>query len=267
MTRSLLALLPCLAFAAPPVVAHEGHAKCDMPVQACLDELASDVKGRGWVGIEMDKSEGPLKIVTVVPESPAAAAGLQAGDVLVSVNGARYDSATPEELKKATTPWKSGTVVTYQVQRGGVERDVKVTLGAMPEKVASQIVGHHMLEHASGGDAAKVASLKELSVDEVAKILAAGKGTACDANGAPLRKSHGTLPGARLLTSAASYDAAKELPADKEKLLVFYCANTRCTAAESAAERAMKAGYKNVAVMRAGIMGWKDAGQSTSPAT
>jgi hypothetical protein len=46
-----------------------------------------------------------------------------------------------------------------------------------------------------------------------------------DANGPGLRNTAGIIPGAHLLTSDDEYDVAKELPADKGALLVFYCAD------------------------------------------
>ena len=61
-----------------------------------------------------------------------------------------------------------------------------------------------------------------------------------------------------------AYDVAKELPADKNAKLVFYCANTMCKASEQAANRALEAGYVDVAVLPDGIMGWKSAGQKTA---
>lgn len=52
-----------------------------------------------------------------------------------------------------------------------------------------------------------------------------------------------------------------ELPADKSKSLVFYCANTHCGASHEAADRAITAGYTHVKVMPEGIAGWVKAGK------
>jgi rhodanese-related sulfurtransferase len=46
-----------------------------------------------------------------------------------------------------------------------------------------------------------------------------------DANGWGLRSTAGVIPGAHLLTSDDKYDVAKELPANKNAKLVFYCAD------------------------------------------
>ena len=47
-----------------------------------------------------------------------------------------------------------------------------------------------------------------------------------DANTGDFRAKEGIIPGAKLLSSFNHYDVGKELPADKDATLVFYCANT-----------------------------------------
>lgn len=84
-----------------------------------------------------------------------------------------------------------------------------------------------------------------------------------DANTEKTRKEDGIIPGAKLLPSASQYDAKATLPADKGARLVFYCANTECTASHTAAKKAAEAGYTNVQVMSDGIQGWKKAGKKT----
>lgn len=103
----------------------------------------------------------------------------------------------------------------------------------------------------------------KVSVPELASLLEKKSVTVFDANSEATRSKEGIIPGAKLLTSAAKYDP-KELPADKNGKLVFYCANMKCTASEVAAKKAADAGYTNVAVLPDGIMGWKQAGKSTA---
>jgi hypothetical protein len=47
-----------------------------------------------------------------------------------------------------------------------------------------------------------------------------------DANHPDTRAQYGIIPGAHLLPSADGFSVARELPADKDAKLVFYCANT-----------------------------------------
>jgi len=49
--------------------------------------------------------------------------------------------------------------------------------------------------------------------------------TLLDANDAEFRQKAGVIPGAKLLSSFDRYDVGRELPADKNAPLVFYCAD------------------------------------------
>jgi rhodanese-related sulfurtransferase len=109
----------------------------------------------------------------------------------------------------------------------------------------------------------KAAAYQEVGVDKVAAMLAEKNCQPVDANSPQTRAEKGTLPGAILLTSYAEYTSA-ELPAEKDKNLVFYCSNERCGASHAAAKRAAEQGYTNVYVMNAGIAGWRDAGKDVA---
>ncbi|MBL9037022.1 MAG: rhodanese-like domain-containing protein [Archangium sp.] len=115
-----------------------------------------------------------------------------------------------------------------------------------------------------GAEHQAAAEPKTVSIAQVAMWTKEKKATPVDANGKETRSTQGVIPGAVLLTSSSQFDAAKELPAAKDTKLVFYCANTKCSASDAAAKKAMQAGYTDVAVLREGIAGWKQAGQPTS---
>jgi rhodanese-related sulfurtransferase len=106
-------------------------------------------------------------------------------------------------------------------------------------------------------------ALSALSVDELEGKLRSGECRAVDANGDATRKRLGVIPGAVLLSDYETF-LPSELPADKSKGLVFYCANESCTASEEAAARAITAGYVDVKVLPAGIAGWAKAGKQTA---
>lgn len=105
--------------------------------------------------------------------------------------------------------------------------------------------------------------LSTVTVEQLATLRTAGTATVVDANGGETRQKYGVIPGALLLTHYGDYDAAKELPPDHARKLVFYCANEQCMASHKAARRAIDAGYSDVNILPAGIMGWKKAGQPT----
>lgn len=104
-------------------------------------------------------------------------------------------------------------------------------------------------------------AIAEVSVDELDRMLAEGDCQAVDANGEPTRRKLGVIPGAVLL---ADMDSLGNLPADRTRRLVFYCANTSCGASHHAAAKALAAGYTRVQVLPAGIAGWVKAGKRTA---
>ena len=116
---------------------------------------------------------------------------------------------------------------------------------------------------ASGEQAGEADGLTEVSVEDLERQLAAGACQAVDANGNITRKRMGTIPGAVLLSDYEAF-ALAELPADKRRPLVFYCANEYCGASHEAAKRARFAGYTDVKVLPAGIAGWVKAGKTTA---
>jgi rhodanese-related sulfurtransferase len=109
-------------------------------------------------------------------------------------------------------------------------------------------------------DAPAPVEMASVSVDELATLVQGGQCQVVDANGDTTRKRMGVIPGATLLTDYEGY-ALSELPADRAKKLVFYCSNEHCGASHVAAEKARTAGYQDVAVLPAGIAGWRGAGK------
>ncbi len=118
-----------------------------IPAEVARDvtsKLAKDGKiVRGWLGVyiqpldeELAKELGlkqGVGIHEVIEESPAAAAGLKAGDVIVSVNG--KESVEVTQLQKVIAAFKPGDkvemkVVSYTDKK---QRSVKVTIGELPD--------------------------------------------------------------------------------------------------------------------------------------
>jgi rhodanese-related sulfurtransferase len=100
---------------------------------------------------------------------------------------------------------------------------------------------------------AQAQTCPELSVDEVAELIARRKAVVIDVN--PRRRwASGHLPGAINL-DAGEYTEA-DLPGDKAATLVFYCSDADSGASRYAARRAARFGYAHVFIMPAGIRGW-----------
>ena len=100
----------------------------------------------------------------------------------------------------------------------------------------------------------------EITIPELKAAIAAGKVTLLDANGTESWQG-GHIPG------AIDYDGSKAkllslLPKDKHALVVAYCGGPLCMAYKKAAADAEKLGYTNIKHLKAGIRGWKTAGEA-----
>ena len=71
-------------------------------------------------------------VVNVTPDSPAAAAGLVIGDVIVTIAG--HAIAEPGDLLTVLQPDRVGKTVTTSILRGGEPRELQVTVGERPSR-------------------------------------------------------------------------------------------------------------------------------------
>jgi len=123
---------------------------------------------RGWLGVRiqtvtddiaeslgMAEAEGAL-VASVTPEGPAAAAGLEAGDVILSFNGEPIEEM--RELPRVVAETEVGSTVPVEVFRRGETESFEVTLGEL--EVAEE---QGLLAQEEGGDAA-VRELAELGL-------------------------------------------------------------------------------------------------------
>jgi len=81
----------------------------------------------------------------------------------------------------------------------------------------------------AGGLALAAEAQQKFRLIELSELESLQKGsppaTVLDANDAEFREKNGVIPGAKLLSSFDRYDIQKELPADRNAPLVFYCSN------------------------------------------
>jgi len=99
---------------------------------------------RGWLGVYiqpigdqmaaalgLEDTHGAL-VSEISPDSPANESDLEAGDVIVAVNGRSI--ATPGELQSAIAATSPGTNVKLDIIRNGKRKSVSVKLGELPER-------------------------------------------------------------------------------------------------------------------------------------
>ena len=73
------------------------------------------------IGVEISKQKGLLTVSSLLPDSPAYACGLDAGDIIEAVDGVpTKDMSLPCAVKYITGP--AGTKVTLTIKRPGEEK-------------------------------------------------------------------------------------------------------------------------------------------------
>jgi len=80
---------------------------------------------------EAHEADGAIRVESVNPDSPAAAAGMQTGDQMILLDG--EEVATLEQLQKVMAAHKPGDTVPLTVRRDGETVELKLTFGAGPE--------------------------------------------------------------------------------------------------------------------------------------
>lgn len=112
--------------------AREAFALMSVIESRCLEQRINPPRGHLGVTIDNDAlirdgqvARNVASIASVEPGSPAAAAGLQAGDRLISVAGRDFSNGIPR-LGDVLEP---GRRVVVRIQRDGLEREVPVVVG------------------------------------------------------------------------------------------------------------------------------------------
>ncbi len=89
-------------------------------------EFSTELSGRfGGIGAEVGARDNQLVIIAPLPGTPAERAGLQPGDVLLSIDN-EDTSGMPIDVAISKIRGKSGTVVTLRVSRGDEVRTVPI---------------------------------------------------------------------------------------------------------------------------------------------
>ncbi|MCC6850583.1 MAG: S41 family peptidase [Deltaproteobacteria bacterium] len=130
-------------------------------------ELQVDTKGSfGGLGIEITVRNGVLTVVAPIEDTPAARAGVKAGDQVIKIDGEfTKDMTLIEAVKKMRGP--KGSKVVISIKRDGVNSLFDVTL--VREVIKVQSVKSRMLDKGYGY--IRLAQFQERSANDVERVL------------------------------------------------------------------------------------------------
>jgi serine protease Do len=125
-----------------------GFAVPSKMVQAVVAQLRDHgVVSRGWLGVSLQPMDRDLAaamrladakgalVNAVESDSPAAKAGLRAGDVITAIDGRRVE--TPRDLAAGVADVAPGRTATLAVLRDGAAIEQRVEIGANPANTAA----------------------------------------------------------------------------------------------------------------------------------
>jgi serine protease Do len=146
-----------------------------------MDALVKNGKvTRGWLGVSIQEvtqnlakqfglSEAKGALVSeVIPDSPAAAAGLKSGDVIVSYDGRSVES--PQVLRNSVAQTAIGKTVKLEVLRENKKQTFNIKITEQPKEVAQS--GEEETIEGEGSAAGKTSALSGLEVRNITAEIA-----------------------------------------------------------------------------------------------
>ncbi len=103
------------------------HAYLGIQMATMTPELQSQLRQQGGLDIPVDKG---VVIMKVMPDSPAAIANLQQGDVIESMQGEKVE--TSEQVQSLVAKLSVGDDLSLTVLRNGKQENLTATIGALP---------------------------------------------------------------------------------------------------------------------------------------
>ena len=90
-----------------------------------LSEGRPSGPGRPWLGMNADETHGRLMVGRVTPGGPADKAGIQRGDVIVSVNG-EATTSLPDFYRKVWSKGSAGAVIGLDVRHNNTMQHIDI---------------------------------------------------------------------------------------------------------------------------------------------
>ena len=121
--------------------------KCNAPAAECERAIRSMASGRRYLGALVGPIEsGGLRVLSIMPDSPAQRGGLGEGDRLMSMNGKALTHGSNADFKRILSEARETGWLSFIVQRGGILKRVEVRLEPLSKAQIDKIVSQHITE-------------------------------------------------------------------------------------------------------------------------
>jgi carboxyl-terminal processing protease len=133
-------------------------------------DMQVDTSGQfGGLGLEVTQTDGLLKVISPIDDTPGARAGIRPGDIIVDIDGKSTDGL---DLDNAVTQMRgaAGTQITLTLKRSGIDTPVVVTMTR--EIIKIQAVKSRIIPTAAGPIGyIRLASFSELADQDIRKAV------------------------------------------------------------------------------------------------
>lgn len=127
-------------------VAFAEQQKCNFSARECEQQIRQMLTGRRFLGVFIEEKNPGLVIKDVAPDSPAARAGLRAGDRLIAVNGKSLTQATSLEFKKILGSSRETGRLWMIIWRRGAYTKIEARLEPYTKEQIDKIINTHLAE-------------------------------------------------------------------------------------------------------------------------
>jgi predicted metalloprotease with PDZ domain len=143
MTRSIARIL-IAAWVAGAALAIADEQKCNGSARECEQQIRQFLSGRRFLGATIRDRNPGLVIEALTPGGPAARAGLQVGDRLITCNSKTLTSATPREFKQLLADARESGKLRMIVWRRGRYEVIDARLEPYTKEQIEKIITAHL---------------------------------------------------------------------------------------------------------------------------
>ncbi len=142
--RPHIRIVTAILLLAATSMAAQPHCKAD--VKECEQKIRNILANRRYLGVTLVDTRWGTVIKEVMPDSPAARAGLQPDDRIIGINNHDCTRADPQEVKQLLMPGgrAEDLDVWISVWRSGKPIRLKARLSLMPKEKIDKIVERHI---------------------------------------------------------------------------------------------------------------------------